>query len=916
MAFVNPWFLLAGGLLIALPILIHLINRMRFKRIRWAAMEFLLKSQKRNRRRLIIEQLILLALRCLLVFLVGALLARLVTAGEDAKDTAHLIILDDTLSMTDRWKDAGKDTNSYDAARKAARRIAEQAQLTRSIQTVSVVNLSQCEPEITYRLANEKLDDRTPGKVDEALQDREGGKTSCSALHVSPLAAFRTAERHFEQEKFPRKIVYFISDFRDRDWSGPDADKLGEAISGLTSKGIDVKLVDVGHPSRGDSRQAAPLDHGNLAITELRAESRVLPQDIPMQFTVVLANYTSSEKKNVRIIVRRNGEERSESSFTIGTLNPGVTTKTFMLAFDKPGHHMVSANIEAGAEDGGVEADNIRYATVEVRKQVPVLVIDGDGLAAADRAPGGTFFLKTAFASAKGYRVEAATPDVLEKPGLEQYPSIFLLNIPELKEKAVANLEKYVREGGGVAFFLGSKVKPGAYNRTLYKDGEGLFPAPLEQRYAEEKLEGFEKFLRLQSGQPCFFVRDEDHPMFADLYKEDREKRVNNFFPLLSIERYYPVPRARWNRTEAVAEVLTLPNRQDVRNYQPETLALLEEVRALTENDKYEKYHTALKGYCDRIRNGLASPDQYKLYQMAKDLEALLRDREVKPEGDKPGRPGMAEFWEQAAVTPLRRRLEQLRERVLYGDPLAVTKNFGKGRAVAFLTAIGGPPRDPSGRAADPEWNDWASGPGSPCFVIFTLALQKYLGGVGEAAHYTVGSPVELSLDPTRFRAREATVRYADNAKAATPVPLGKIEPVKNGQQLRLSFRDTREPGVYLIDLPVLDEKENATETRAFALNVDADAESNLKRASKEALAAGGGAGGLQAGRSQVIGDATGVIVDKQKRSDWSESPWFYLGFLVILVIEQALAVHLSFHLKGNEAQLPAAATGRAAAAA
>src|SRR5579885_3754846 len=113
--FANPLNMMVGGALISSPIIIHLINRMRFKRIRWAAMEFLLKSQKRNRRRLIIEQLILLALRCLLVFLVGALLARLVTAGEDAKDTAHLIILDDTLSMTDRWKDAGKDTNSYDA---------------------------------------------------------------------------------------------------------------------------------------------------------------------------------------------------------------------------------------------------------------------------------------------------------------------------------------------------------------------------------------------------------------------------------------------------------------------------------------------------------------------------------------------------------------------------------------------------------------------------------------------------------------------------------------------------------------------------------------------------------------------------------------------------------------------------------
>src|SRR5207253_1785025 len=61
--FANPANMIIGGALISSPIIIHLINRMRFKRIRWAAMEFLLKSQKRNRRRLIIEQLILLLLR-------------------------------------------------------------------------------------------------------------------------------------------------------------------------------------------------------------------------------------------------------------------------------------------------------------------------------------------------------------------------------------------------------------------------------------------------------------------------------------------------------------------------------------------------------------------------------------------------------------------------------------------------------------------------------------------------------------------------------------------------------------------------------------------------------------------------------------------------------------------------------------
>src|SRR6185369_11807364 len=97
--FLNPWAMVAGGALISAPILIHLINRMRFKRVRWAAMEFLLKSQKRNRRRLIIEQLILLALRILLVLLAGILLARFLGfafAGFfGPQNTVHVVVLDD-----------------------------------------------------------------------------------------------------------------------------------------------------------------------------------------------------------------------------------------------------------------------------------------------------------------------------------------------------------------------------------------------------------------------------------------------------------------------------------------------------------------------------------------------------------------------------------------------------------------------------------------------------------------------------------------------------------------------------------------------------------------------------------------------------------------------------------------------------
>src|SRR5579871_4728819 len=122
--FLHPWFMAAGGLLVSAPILIHLINRMRFKRIRWAAMEFLLKSQKRNRRRLIIEQMILLALRCLLVLLAGFLVARFVGARPTGQGATHIVIVDDTPSMADQFSEKGPKTNSFEVAREQIKLLA------------------------------------------------------------------------------------------------------------------------------------------------------------------------------------------------------------------------------------------------------------------------------------------------------------------------------------------------------------------------------------------------------------------------------------------------------------------------------------------------------------------------------------------------------------------------------------------------------------------------------------------------------------------------------------------------------------------------------------------------------------------------------------------------------------------------
>src|SRR5215831_3716262 len=151
--FLNPANMVLGGALISSPIIIHLINRMRFKRIRWAAMEFLLKSQKRNRRRLIIEQLILLMLRCLMMVLAGLLLARFIgyqpppetdeAGARIVPGTLHVALLDDTLSMTDRTPQAqGGEPDAFSVARKRIKDLASLAAQSEIDQYLRVVLMS------------------------------------------------------------------------------------------------------------------------------------------------------------------------------------------------------------------------------------------------------------------------------------------------------------------------------------------------------------------------------------------------------------------------------------------------------------------------------------------------------------------------------------------------------------------------------------------------------------------------------------------------------------------------------------------------------------------------------------------------------------------------------------------------------
>ena len=68
-------FMLAGIAGIAIPVVIHLLNRRQAKVIDWGAMIFLMDSLLSRRRRVLLEEILLLSTRCLIVALVALALA-------------------------------------------------------------------------------------------------------------------------------------------------------------------------------------------------------------------------------------------------------------------------------------------------------------------------------------------------------------------------------------------------------------------------------------------------------------------------------------------------------------------------------------------------------------------------------------------------------------------------------------------------------------------------------------------------------------------------------------------------------------------------------------------------------------------------------------------------------------------------
>jgi hypothetical protein len=464
-SFIHPGLFWTLGLptlgVVAIPVLIHLINMMRHRRVEWAAMEFLRVSQKKNRTWVMFKQLLLLLLRMMAVAMVvllaaGPLLQNRWGGWLGGTRTHHIVLLDDSFSMSDRWE----DTDAFAEAKRVLHRMGAEAARETHPQLFTLLRFSRvgragraAEPDLLKRSVGRDF----VGRLDDLLS-----KMTATQLASGPMPALQSVASLLGQSDGEHRVVYLISDFRARQWDDPA--ELRKELSQLDESGAEVHLVHCVDKTRP-----------NLAIVSLAPADGIRAAGVSWFMEVAVQNFGAAPARDVSVILGEDGHGRP--AVTLPEIPPGkIAKERFWVNFPTAGPHEITARLESDT----IEADNHRYCAMDLPPDVPVLLIDADPEMKEARyvslalAPGGS--VKT------GLRPQIESPRYLHQKPLDGFAAILLLNVDHLDATAVEALEQYAAKGGGVAFFLGDRTDVRFFNEALYRDGKGVFPVPLAKQ--------------------------------------------------------------------------------------------------------------------------------------------------------------------------------------------------------------------------------------------------------------------------------------------------------------------------------------------------------------------------------------------------------------------------------------------------
>ena len=514
MSVTHPALLFGGAALVLVPIIIHLLNKRKFKIVDWAAMDFLFEADKKNRRRVRLEDLLILLLRVLAVLLLAALFARPFLSSASASILGgkvgfeRIVLLDDSPSMEARQQGSG----GMQQARSILADLVRELGTHHSSDTLTVLVTSHPRTPVVREAV------LTPETVSRLSSELESWPVSHRAAHYEESLA-EVEKQLSAQTTNLNRIVYVISDLRRADWhsarqsaasTGPVA-----LLRRLADKTSGCYLVDVGGPRTE-----------NLAITSLVPLERLLAAGQTCRFEVTVHNFGPADVKDVTVKVTPEGSLPIEGQLDRVPAGKDAflpVTVTFASSEASEAVEPVAIRAELvlppGSADDRLAADNVRYFPARVVSGVQTLVVDGDPTADPRRAE--TFYLRRALTppgdSRSGILTRVVSSSEFETLELDAYQVVFLANVDRLSDTRRLSLEQWVRKGGGLVIALGDQLADvGWFNSQMFQGGKGLAPAEVLSIQGDETRRKWATFDIVAKGHEVVSIYEGENNPFLE----------------------------------------------------------------------------------------------------------------------------------------------------------------------------------------------------------------------------------------------------------------------------------------------------------------------------------------------------------------------------------------------------------------
>jgi hypothetical protein len=459
MTFLSP-ILIWGTLLGSIPIIIHLLNRRRFRRVEWAPMRYLKLTIQRNRRRIQLEQLLLLLLRISLLVLLFFFLARpllnptgleqwLGTGGR----TSLIVVVDDSLSMG--YAEAGAP--AFQRARETAAALLAAA---RPLDRCTLLSTSAARNPVLHEVEGARQSDFSAMALSLPL----------SATHAAWPSVLEAVDQVLQSCVYPTRQLTIITDLRKAGWE--------RGFSAISRKWSDekvrVRIVDVGAESVTNVAFLAlvPLDRTILAGAESRWEA-LIRNDSPRALSGAKAVLKVDDKP---------------TEIRLPEIAPRELARVpLAVQFSGAGPHDLSLQLPGDELVG----DNERWAAVPVKDSLLIRLVDGE----PSTEPFGSEVdylaapLSVGIGAAEAWQVEVVLEHDFLSPRLEPADVLVLANVAAPTPEQAAQLDRLVSSGTGVLIFSGAKLDIGLYNDLLYRQNGRVLPCILKS-FVDEKLTG------------------------------------------------------------------------------------------------------------------------------------------------------------------------------------------------------------------------------------------------------------------------------------------------------------------------------------------------------------------------------------------------------------------------------------------